>query len=232
MSQQQCRVVTLSALKGGVGKSSICAGLSAQVASMSKKARVLIIDADSQGSLEDWSKLRRHNYPDNCQIDVVACSDKDDLIATVRDAVKSYTAIFIDSPPRDSEIFRVATALPAFFGGVTLVPIVPSPGDWWSFIKLTKILQEIRVKAPQLELRAVLNMCPANSRQLRTLSDNMTKVAPLIPTLHSRLGQRTAIRTAFEAGQGVCELATSRSTEVAQYEFSALYRELEKQFVN
>ena len=54
-------VITLASRKGGAGKSTLTAQLAAQARALGK--RVLVIDADPQGSLKLWHSLRPEALP-------------------------------------------------------------------------------------------------------------------------------------------------------------------------
>jgi chromosome partitioning protein len=87
------RVIALAATKGGVGKSTLSAALSARASRESK--RVALIDADTgQNSLARWWQLR--GEPDNPKLLEADCSPEAlGLISS-----HGYEWLFIDTPPR------------------------------------------------------------------------------------------------------------------------------------
>src|SRR5690349_17871393 len=54
-------VITLASRKGGAGKSTLTAQLAAQAQQQGK--RVMVLDADPQGSLKLWHSLRPNTLP-------------------------------------------------------------------------------------------------------------------------------------------------------------------------
>src|ERR1700749_43002 len=87
-------VIVFASRKGGSGKSTLTAHLAAQA---HRPARpVLLIEADPQGSLALWHKLRGSGEPPlRAAIEVVA-----DLVKAARRS--GYEWVFIDTPPNMS----------------------------------------------------------------------------------------------------------------------------------
>ena len=106
-------VITLASRKGGAGKSTLTAHLAACAYTTGR--RCLLIDADPQGSLTLWHKLRGTNEPPiktavNSVSGIVAQAKRDgiewvfidtppNLSAVVDDAIKNATMVIIPARP-------------------------------------------------------------------------------------------------------------------------------------
>src|ERR1700724_4431195 len=110
---QGMNVIVFASRKGGSGKSTLAAHLAAQVHKSTKPC--LLIDADPQGSLTLWHKLRGTNEPPiktavNSVSGIVANAKRDgvewvlidtppNLSAVVDDSIKNATMVIIPARP-------------------------------------------------------------------------------------------------------------------------------------
>ena len=107
-------VIVFASRKGGSGKSTLAAHLAAQIHKPGK--RCLLIDADPQGSLTLWHKLRGTNEP---PLKVANRSVSEMVAAAKRDGIEW---VFIDTPPNVSAVVEDAIK------NATLVIIPARPG--------------------------------------------------------------------------------------------------------
>ena len=117
-------VIVFASRKGGSGKSTLAAHLAAHVHKSTKP--ILLVDADPQGSLTLWHKLRGTNEPSikpavNSVSGIVAAAKRD-----------GYEWVFIDTPPNTSAVvedaIRNATILPRRCAGNQYVRYSTRPG--------------------------------------------------------------------------------------------------------
>src|ERR1700733_6108297 len=106
-------VIVFASRKGGAGKSTLAAHLAAQIKSTKP---CLLIDADPQGSLTLWHKLRGTNEP---AIKTAVNSVSGILAAAKRDGIEW---VFIDTPPNTSAVVESAIR------NATMVIIPARPG--------------------------------------------------------------------------------------------------------
>ena len=120
-------VIVFASRKGGSGKSTLAAHLAAQA--HKPPSRVLMLDADPQGSLTLWHKLRSNAEPP-------LADGSSNLPAAVLQAERAgYEWVFIDTPPNVSAI--VADAIQALCDDPTTHPDVKSKA-----LEMRNLLQE------------------------------------------------------------------------------------------
>src|ERR1700722_2831931 len=107
-------VIVFASRKGGSGKSTLTAHLAAHVHKSTKPC--LLIDADPQGSLTLWHKLRGTNEP---PIKTAVNSVSGIIAAAKRDGIEW---VFIDTPPNASSVVEDAAR------NATMVVIPARPG--------------------------------------------------------------------------------------------------------
>lgn len=110
------KIMAVGSTKGGVGKTTLASALAVQAAAEGK--RVALIDADPQGSLTFWHRLRDSSSPD--VIDVDPTPEAIGLIAST-----GYDWLIIDTPPAILSHIIEAIDIADF----VLVPMRPSALD-------------------------------------------------------------------------------------------------------
>ena len=209
-------IVALLNQKGGVGKTTLALHLAGAWAMRGR--RVLVIDADPQGSALDWSEQRgRESWPRRFGVLGLARETLHrELPALARDA----DHVVVDGPPRVTGIARSAL----LGADVVLVPATPSPFDGWASAEMLRLLGEARVFRPELVARFVLNRCAARTIIARETGAALAEHDP--PVLNARIGQRVAFADAARQGRLVGEIdprcAASREIEALAVEVSEL----------
>lgn len=203
-------IIAILNQKGGVGKTTLAVHLAAALVRSGK--RVLLVDADSQGSALDWSE----NRPENPSFPVIGLP-KSNLHKELPALSKDYDAVLIDGPPRVNEIARAAIMA----SDIVLIPVQPSPYDVWAAKDIVDLLREASAFKDNIKSAFVINRKIVNTAIGRDVGEALASYQ--LPVLKSSICQRVSF--AESAAQGQTVLETEPNGSAAQ-EILALTREL------
>jgi len=207
-------IVALLNQKGGVGKTTLALHIAGEWARQGK--RVIVIDADPQGSALDWSEQRsREALP---RLFGVVGLARDTLHREAPELGRDADHVVIDGPPRVAGLMRSALLA----ADVVLIPALPSPFDGWASAEMLKLLDEARIFRPQLVARFALNRCGARTVIARETAAALAEHDP--PVLAARIGQRVVFADAARTGRLAAEIGANSS---AAREIAALSVEIE-----
>lgn len=193
----KARVLSFTHQKGGSGKSLACVMLSAELAS--RGFRVLIVDADSQGTATAWSAAAPDNIP--FPVTVINLSQfAEKMHREIQKQLDNYDFIIVDCPP---SLEALASQSALLVANLAIVPLPPSPSDLWA-ARGAKTLIE-KAQTINEDLKAVIlpnrvsrtSLAAAIMRKLETFG---------IPLMKSRLSNRVAYQEAFITGVSVRDL--------------------------
>jgi len=114
------KILAIANQKGGVGKTTTAINLASALSS--RDLKVLMVDADPQGSVLQWQSTGA-----NREFDVVQMP-MPDLNAQIKNHRQGFDHVVIDSPPALSHISREIAAA----SDLVIIPIAPSSLDIWS----------------------------------------------------------------------------------------------------
>lgn len=195
-------IITFSSLKGGSGKTTLAVHLAHAIA-LSKK-RVLLVDADPQGSAQGWAAAREDKAP----FTVIGMA-RNTLHRDLPEIVADYDHAVIDTPPRVSAIARTSILA----ADLVIIPVQPSSYDVWAATETVELIEEAKGFKPDIKAAFVINRKISNSIIGRDVEEALAEYD--IPTLSKAIAQRVAFSEA-SSGYTVLELSPSSaaSTEV------------------
>ena len=211
-------IIGLLNQKGGVGKTTLSVNMahcfSKSYLKPEKQFNVLVVDADPQQSVLQWSAFRDEN--NNLPFRVMGLPTKyinRDLPAIAAD----YDFVIIDGPPRSNEI--AISCIKAC--DVVLIPCTPSPYDIWSSSETIRIVEERMSINPNM--KAFISI---NRRIINTAIDRDATAALadfVIPTLKNKVSQRVVFAESAAAGLTVFDVDPNG---IASKEIISLCKEL------
>ena len=196
--------------KGGVGKTTLSVNLSAALALAGQ--RVLLIDADPQGSALDWQAARQ-----GASLFPVVGIAKPTLHKDIPGLASSYDQVVIDGPPRVNELAKSAILA----ADRVLIPVQPSPYDVWAADDIVKLIQEVALFKETLSSRFVITRKIGNTAIGRDVAAAL-KDYPF-PVAATTIGQRVVF--AESAANGLSVLECDPKGQAAK-EIQSLVREL------
>lgn len=196
--------------KGGVGKTTLSVNLAASLARGS--SRVLLIDADPQGSALDWAAARQSE-----PLFSVVGLPRPTVHKEIAQIGHGYDHIIIDGPPRVTDLARSAIMA----SDVVLIPVQPSPYDIWAADEVVKLIDEAKVYNEKLKSAFVVNRKIANTAIGRDVGEALASYP--IPSLTASVTQRVVFSESAAQGLAVYEID---SAGLAAGEIEALVAEL------
>lgn len=210
-------IIAFAGQKGGVGKSTTAICVAA--AAFERGARVLLVDADPQGTARTWGEVaaeRGRKAPT-----VVAMGASMHKPGQLRDVAAGYDATIIDCPPRLGEVQRSAMMV----ADIVVLPCGPSAADAWALAASLEVVSEARAQ------REELIACVLITRKLGRTALAKGARAVLepsgLPVLGTELGSRIAYQEALAAGMGI---TTYAARDAGTRETFELLDELERLF--
>lgn len=199
-------IIAFAGQKGGGGKTTTAISVASEW--HARKRRVVLIDADPQGSATTWAAVaaeRGASIPT-----VVAMGAGLHRPEQLPALAQNYDVTIVDCPPRHGDIQRAALMV----ADLVVLPCGPSAVDAWALAASVDLVGEARVLRP--DLAAMVLITKKNSRTALGAGARDVLATSGLPVLETELGYRVTYQEAPAAGLGPTsyEPAGAAATEV------------------
>ncbi len=188
-------IITLQNQKGGVGKTTLSLHLAQYFTGLG--GRVLVVDADPQGSARDWLQARVAEAPFS-----VVGLDRPTVHRDIENLRRGYDVVVIDAPPRVTDIARSAILA----ADLVIIPVQPSPLDVWAAQDTVRLVNDAIVFKETLKSVFAINREIVNTAIGRDVATALSESQ--VPVLSSHVSQRVAFAESLANGQTVFETKT------------------------
>ncbi|MGQ0600547.1 MAG: ParA family partition ATPase [Anaerolineales bacterium] len=203
------RILALLNEKGGVGKSTLAIQLA--TAQHRKGRRVVLVDADPQGTTRDW----RAASPEGANLPPVVALDRPELLVSV--SALAADLVVIDTPAKAERM----TAGVVRIAHTALIVIQPSGADIWASAAAVALIQRKRDVGGHIDAAFVTNRAGTSNLTKQVATGQWNEYG--IPLLKTAIRNRIVFAQSLTDGVSVYDLVDA----AAKTEIDALTTELE-----
>jgi len=205
-------IIALMGNKGGTGKTTLAVNMAA---ALSRKASVLLVDADPQRSALQWSDIGER-YGDLPVIEGVW--NLDDVISRNSNG---YEYVIVDCPP---SIHSMQSQEALQSCDLALIPVQPSPYDLWATVHIERYLDEARKCNPGLSAKLVINQVEPRTRLSRYVYQGLSEIE--MPAADTAIYRRVVYKSSVLEGRCVHDMGSQ--AKAASHEINQLIDEVVK----
>lgn len=206
------KVIAVSNLKGGTGKTTLTMNVAAGLA---QRGRTLVVDTDPQGSALQWAGLA----PDERPFPVSVITLAGNLAREIANFRNDYQYLVIDCPPT---VASDASHLAMSVADTVLIPILPSPVDLWASIRLAAAVEQAKLANSALRAYLLVNQLEPRNALSRAMQQALAEFD--IPSLQSCVRRRAIYRTSAIEGNSV--FGMGKRGEAAVQEIESIIEEV------
>jgi chromosome partitioning protein len=214
-------ILSISNLKGGVGKSTVAQNLAVCLAQQNVKVCIADTDMEQKTSVK-WSSLRSSDA-----VSVPVYGINPDKVSQEILALKSnYEIVIVDGTPALTEL----TTRIIILSDLVVVPILPGGGDIWALENFLERYKEARVTKESYGGKVDVAVVVNRYNERTTLDKEVLNVILDfgIKVFDTKISNRVSYREATISGLGANEL----KDEKARLEIDSLTKEIKKLLFN
>jgi chromosome partitioning protein len=204
------KIIALLNEKGGSGKTTVAINLGAAL--HRRGIKVIIVDADPQGTARDW----RAASPDNANLPPVVALDRPQMLKSL-DSLNADVVI-IDTPAKA----EATSAMAIRMAHIALVVIQPSNADIWACAATIKMIQTKLDLGGKLDVAFLTNRTNKRTKLTKETVKGEWNTYKL-EQLSASLANRTVYAEALSEGKSVYDFKNADAVA----EIDALVAELE-----
>lgn len=204
------KILVTANQKGGCGKTTVAMQIGGTLGRTGH--RVLIVDADPQGTATRWAASSTDENPFPAHVAGLAAAGGK-VHREIKKYLDSYDYILVDCPPAVESAVPQSALLVA---DIALVPIIPSPADLWAATGTRGLIERAIEINPALQARLVVNMLQSNTSMSKEVLEVLEDFG--IPLTEAKLHLRTAYRQAAVFGGTVHDLGRDAAKAVREVE--------------
>ncbi len=213
------KIITVCNQKGGSGKTTTCMQLAGTIGRR-RGMRVLVVDADPQGTATRWAAAAPDETPfPAAVIGLAPAAGK--IHREIKKFIRDYDYILVDCPP-STEAPSMQSAL--MVSDLALAPVTPSPPDLWASMGIRRVIDTIGDFNPELRARLLINGLQPRTIIAQEILGVLAEFG--IPMCKTALRRRTVYQQAAAYGATVHRFG--KKADPAIREINQLTRELLK----
>jgi chromosome partitioning protein len=204
------KIIAVINEKGGSGKSTVATNLAALLHRQGK--RVVLVDADPQGTARDW----RAASPENANLPPVIALDRPQMLSSISTLAADY--VVIDGPAKAEAMAAAIVRI----SHVALIVIQPSGADLWASAATVKLIRSKLDVGGSIDAAFLVNRTSGVSRLSKLVKEGSWNEYE-IDQMDSTIGNRVVFAQALTDGLSVFDLSDS----MAKAEIEAVLTEME-----
>lgn len=198
MSLLNTKIIAIANQKGGCGKTTITMQLSGALSR--DKFKILVVDADPQGTATRWAANADDSTPFIAHIAGLSAAGIK-VHKEIKKYVGYYDFILIDCPP---SVDSVTPHSALMVSDLVLIPMIPSPADLWAAVGIQQLIEQVQVINEGLQARIIPNMCQPNINLTQDVLEVLNNFG--IEVFNTYLCLRTAYRQSAVLGKTVYDI--------------------------